>query len=82
VSSIYIIKQDNRRHESIRSEVLEVATTDSRGDPHHVCGVVFCSVWHLVPHILGQLLVCPSECHINISDRGNSHVMYSDNSNT
>ena len=27
-------------------QIQEVAPTDSRGGPHHVCGVALCSMWH------------------------------------
>ena len=30
-------------------QIQEVASKDSRGGPHHVCGVALCSVWLLPP---------------------------------
>jgi len=27
-------------------QIQEVAPTDSRGGPHHVCDVALCSMWH------------------------------------
>jgi len=36
----------------------------SRGGPHHVCGVTLCPMWHLVSHILGQLLVYPGNMSV------------------
>ena len=49
------------------NRILEVAPMDSRGGPHHVYGVAFCSMWHLVPFkdppdastIVGYILVNP-----------------------
>ena len=29
-------------------QIQEVAPTDSRGGPQHVCGVAFCSMWHFI----------------------------------
>jgi len=34
------------RREKVAPQIQEVAPTDSRGGPHHVCGVTLCSVWH------------------------------------
>jgi len=34
------------RREEIALHIQEVAPTDSRGGPHHVCGVALCSMWH------------------------------------
>ena len=34
------------RREEVASQIQEVAPKDSRGGPHHVCGVALCSVWH------------------------------------
>ena len=38
---------NTRRHrQEVALQIQEVAPTDSRGGPHHVCGVALCSVWH------------------------------------
>jgi len=34
------------RRKEVALQIQEVAPTDSRGGPHHVCGVTFCSMWH------------------------------------
>ena len=34
------------RREKVALQIQEVAPTDSRGGPHHVCGVALCSMWH------------------------------------
>ena len=34
------------RREEVALQIREVAPTDSRGGPHHVCGVILCSMWH------------------------------------
>ena len=44
------------RREEVALQIQEVAPTDSRGGPHHVCGVSLCSVWHLVPFKIRQTL--------------------------
>ena len=37
---------DTGRMEEVALQIQEVAPTDSRGSPHHVCGVALCSMWH------------------------------------
>jgi len=32
--------------QEIAPQIQEVAPTDSRGGPHHMCGLALCSVWH------------------------------------
>jgi len=32
--------------QEIALQIQEVAPTDPRGGPHHVCGVALCSMWH------------------------------------
>ena len=34
------------RREEVALQIQEVAPTDSRGGPHHVCVVALCSIWH------------------------------------
>jgi len=34
------------RREEVAPQIQEVAPTDLRGGPHHVCGVALCSMWH------------------------------------
>jgi len=34
------------KREKVAQQIQEVAPTDSRGGPHHVCGVALCSMWH------------------------------------
>ena len=34
------------RREKVALQIQEMAPTDSRGDPNHVCGVALCSMWH------------------------------------
>ena len=59
----------------IRREILVMAPTGSRGGPLHVCHVALCTVWHLNPHILDQLQVCPSNrIIISVSVTEFSHV--------
>ena len=36
--------------------IQELAPTDSRGGPNHVCGVTLCSVWHLIPFRIRRTL--------------------------
>ena len=35
-----------RQEREVALQIQEVAPTDSRGGPHHVCGVALCSMWH------------------------------------
>jgi len=43
---ITLILGDIGRREEVALQIQEVAPTDSRGGPHHVCGVALCSMWH------------------------------------
>jgi len=36
---------DTGRREEVALQIQEVASTNSRGGPHHVRGVALCSVW-------------------------------------
>jgi len=49
-------------------QIQEVAPTDSRGGPHHVCDVALCSMWHFA--LRGWILeVAPTD------SRGGPHHM-------
>jgi len=43
-----LIDTENSYHANTRRHRQEVESspTDSRGGPHHVCGVALCSMWH------------------------------------
>ena len=53
---IVLTPGDTRRRKEVALQIQEVAPTDSRGGPHHVCGVSLCSVWHLVPFKIRRTL--------------------------
>ena len=58
------------RREKVALQIQEVVPTDSRGGPHHVCGVALCSVWHFA--LCGEwiLEVAPTD------SRGGPHHVY------
>ena len=43
-------------------QIQEMALTDSRGGPHHVCDVTLCSVWHFDLCREWILEVAPTTC--------------------
>ena len=43
---------------SIRCVILDMAPTDSKGDPRRMCDMALYSVCHFVLHVLYQFLVC------------------------
>ena len=61
---------DTGRREEVALQIQEVAPTDSRGGPHHVCGVALYSVWHFA--LCGEwiLEVAPTD------SRGGPHHVY------
>ena len=43
---ITLTPDDTGRREEVALQIQEVAPTNSRVGPNHVCGVALCSMWH------------------------------------